>query len=35
LLSTASPVLADFIKKGDLKIVSAYYGLGTGKVALL
>jgi carbonic anhydrase len=35
LLSTASPVLADLIAKGDLKIVSAYYALGTGEVTLL
>jgi carbonic anhydrase len=35
LLATASPVLADFVKKGDLKIVAAYYALGTGKVSLL
>lgn len=35
LLSTASPVLADLIKRRDLKIVSAYYSLVTGKVSLL
>jgi len=35
LLSTASPVLADAIAKGDLKIVAGYYALDTGKVELL
>jgi carbonic anhydrase len=35
LLATASPVLADLIAKGDLKIAPAYYALGTGEVTLL
>jgi carbonic anhydrase len=35
LLSTASPVLAEMIKQGSLKIVAAYYALDTGKVSLL
>ena len=32
LLSTASPVLAERIAKGELKIVAGYYELGSGKV---
>ena len=35
ILSAASPVLADQIAKGDLKIVAGYYALDTGKVELL
>jgi carbonic anhydrase len=35
LLATASPVLADLIKQGKLKIVAGYYSLETGKVSLL
>jgi carbonic anhydrase len=35
LLSTASPVLAPMVKEGKLKIVGAYYDLGTGKVTLV
>lgn len=35
LLATASPVLADLIKKGELEIVAGYYTLDTGRVALL
>ncbi|MGH6997711.1 MAG: carbonic anhydrase, partial [Phenylobacterium sp.] len=35
LLATASPILADLIKKGDLKVAPAYYALATGKVTLL
>lgn len=35
LLSAASPVLADLIAQGTLKIVPAYYTLGTGEVTLL
>jgi carbonic anhydrase len=35
LLATSSPVLAEMIKKGDLKVVPAYYALATGQVTLL
>ncbi|MBA3812584.1 MAG: carbonic anhydrase [Caulobacteraceae bacterium] len=35
LLATSSPVLADLIKQGALKVVAAYYDLSTGKVAVL
>ncbi len=35
LLATASPVLAELIQKGDLKVVAAYYSLETGQVTLL
>ncbi len=35
LLSKASPVLAPMVKEGKLKIVGAYYDLGTGKVSLV
>jgi carbonic anhydrase len=35
LLARASPLLADLISKGSLKIVPAYYSLGTGAVTLL
>ncbi|MEO8811931.1 MAG: carbonic anhydrase [Caulobacteraceae bacterium] len=35
LLATASPVLSAMIAAGSLKIVAAYYALGTGKVTIL
>ena len=35
LLATSSPVLAEAIKKNELKIVAAYYDLATGAVTLL
>jgi len=35
LLATASPVLADLIGEGRLKVVAAYYSLETGTVSLL
>jgi carbonic anhydrase len=35
LLSTSSPVLADAVKAGQLKIVAAYYDLASGTVTLL
>ena len=35
LLATASPVIAELIAAGSLKVVSAYYALATGKVSLL
>jgi carbonic anhydrase len=35
LLSEASPVLAGRIKSGQLKVVAAYYELGSGRVELL
>lgn len=35
LLATASPILADLIKKGELKVVPAYYALASGRVTLL
>jgi carbonic anhydrase len=35
LLRTSSPLLAGLVKDGKLKIVSAYYELGTGRVSLL
>lgn len=35
LLSKASPVLSPMVKEGKLKIVGAYYDLGTGKVTLV
>jgi len=35
LLADSSPVLAELIKKGGLKIVASYYDLVTGKVTLL
>lgn len=35
LLRTASPVLADLIAKGRLKVAAGYYGLGDGAVTLL
>jgi carbonic anhydrase len=35
ILAEASPVLAESIKKGALKVVASYYDLATGKVTLL
>ncbi|MBA4012398.1 MAG: carbonic anhydrase [Phenylobacterium sp.] len=35
LLATASPVLAELIKKGELKVVPAYYALASGRVTLV
>lgn len=35
LLRTASPVVADLLKQGKLKVVAAYYNLGDGRVTLL
>ncbi len=35
ILSSASPVLAERIAKGELKIVAGYYELGSGKVQLV
>ncbi len=35
LIATSSPVIADMIKQGALKVVAAYYGLATGRVTLL
>jgi carbonic anhydrase len=35
LLATASPVLAELISKGGLKVVAGYYSLETGAVTLL
>jgi carbonic anhydrase len=35
LLATASPVLAQLISQGRLKVVAAYYSLGDGAVTLL
>jgi carbonic anhydrase len=35
LLRQSSPVLADYIKQNQLKIVAAYYDLASGKVTLL
>jgi carbonic anhydrase len=35
LLRESSPVFADFIKRGKLKVVASYYDLATGKVTLL
>jgi carbonic anhydrase len=35
LLATSSPVIADMIKQGTLKVVPAYYALATGQVTLL
>jgi carbonic anhydrase len=35
LLAESSPVLADLIKQGALKVVASYYDLATGKVTLL
>jgi carbonic anhydrase len=34
-LATASPVLAQLISQGRLKVVAAYYSLGDGAVTLL
>ena len=35
LIATSSPVIADMIKQGALKVVAAYYSLASGKVTLL
>ena len=35
LVATSSPVLADLIKQGRLKVAAAYYSLTTGKVTVL
>jgi carbonic anhydrase len=35
LLRESSPVIADFVKQGKLKVVAGFYDLATGKVALL
>lgn len=35
ILGKASPLLAEQVQKGDLKIVAGYYALGTGSVSLL
>ncbi|MEO8927099.1 MAG: carbonic anhydrase [Caulobacteraceae bacterium] len=35
LLATTSPVIAEGIKQGSLKVVAAYYDLASGKVTLL
>lgn len=35
LIRTASPVIAGFVKQDKLKVVAAYYDLGSGRVALL
>jgi carbonic anhydrase len=35
ILAGASPVLAESVKKGALKVVASYYDLATGKVTLL
>lgn len=35
LLRTASPVVADLMKQGKLKVVAAHYDIGNGRVALL
>jgi carbonic anhydrase len=35
LLRTASPVIADLMTKGRVKVVAAYYDLGSGHVSLL
>ncbi len=35
LLRTASPVIADLARQGKLKVVAAYYELGSGRVSLL
>lgn len=35
LLRTASPVVADLVKQGKLKVVAAYYSLADGRVTLL
>ena len=35
LLRTASPVVADLVKQGKLKVVAAYYDLADGRVTLL
>ncbi|MDR3529941.1 MAG: carbonic anhydrase [Rhodopila sp.] len=35
LLRTASPVVADLVGQGKLKVVAAYYDIGSGRVSLL
>ncbi len=35
LLRTASPVIADLMTKGRVKVAAAYYDLGSGQVSLL
>ncbi len=35
LLRTASPVVADLVRQGKLKVVAAYYDIGSGRVSLL
>jgi carbonic anhydrase len=35
LLRESSPVLADFIKQGQLKVVAAYFDIEVGRVQLL
>ncbi len=35
LLTESSPVIADAVKGGTLKVVAAYYDLASGQVALL
>jgi len=35
LLATSSPVIADMVKQGAVKVVAAYYALATGQVTLL
>ena len=35
LLRTASPVIAELVRRGKMKVVAAYYDLGSGKVSLL
>lgn len=35
LLREASPVIAELVKKGQIKVAAAYYELGSGKVRLL
>ncbi len=35
LLRTASPVIAELVRQGKMKVVGAYYDLGSGRVSLL
>ena len=35
LLRTASPLVADFMDQGKLRVVAAYYDIGSGRVSLL
>ena len=35
LLAAASPVLAELVRKGELKVVPAYYALASGRVTLV